>query len=418
VNEIKEIVKSTLFQLKEKNIPATPDNYFKEFSYQAKLRNEEAYEDKIFNEIIKKLTLKEQLQIETDEIDSFTKLSVFLLQRADNLKGFAFILNEILAPSIQYDIESDIDTLSIEIAKDPKKLLDRKTITKVRDITKKRILNDRKVLKDKTEDVTKLTALMGKYFNKTLLESGNSSSEISSIKKELETLNISNASNRELGLLQTRLVDTIYEIENSMEQNKIKLLHNKSQFNDLQEAVLKLQIELENAKEENNLDYLTNVLNRRAFDNEVDKIEKKHKMFGTSYAIVFYDIDHFKFINDTYGHDCGDAVLRTFAGILKGLTRQEDILARFGGEEFIVLLNYEKEKELIKYLKRVKDLIDNSNFNYKKYHNLNVKFSAGLSFRDKYTTFNDALKKADDLLYEAKKTGRNKIIMDNNISVT
>lgn len=417
MKDLKEIVKSTLSQLKIKELPATPDNYFQEFTTQAKLRNQEVDENDIFEYIIDKLTLQEQLKIQSENIDTFSKLALFLLKRADNLKGFAFVLNEILAPSIQYDIESDIEKLSVEIAKEPKKLLDRKTITQVRDITKKRILNDRKVLRNKTDDVTKLTSLMGKYFDKTLLESGNSSNEISSIKDEIESLNISDASNRELGILQSKLVNTIYDIENSMEKNKQTLLQNQTQFTQLQEAVIYLQKELESAKEENDIDYLTNILNRRAFDKEVDKIEKKHKMFGTSYAIVFYDIDHFKFINDTYGHDCGDAVLRTFAGILKGLTRQEDVLARYGGEEFVVLLNYEKEKELVKYLKRVKSLIDTSNFKYKKFHDLNIKFSAGLSFRDKYMSFTETIKKADELLYIAKNTGRNKIVMDNDIEI-
>jgi diguanylate cyclase (GGDEF)-like protein len=417
VKDIKDIVKNTLFRLKEKNLPATPDNYFQEFTAQAKLRNEEVDENKIFESIIDKLTLQEQLQVQTEGIDNFSKLSLFLLQRADNLKGFAFVLNEILAPSIQYDIESDIDKFSVQIAKEPKKLLERNTISQVREITKKRIQNDRKVLRDKTEDVTKLTTLMGKYFDKTLLESGNSSQEIATIKGELEGLNISEASNRELGVLQSRLIDTIYEIENSMEKNKQTLIQNQTQFVELQEAVENLQKELESVKEENDIDYLTKVMNRRAFDKEVEKIEKKHKMFGTSYAVVFYDIDHFKFINDTYGHDCGDAILRTFGGILKGLTRKEDVLARYGGEEFVVLLNYEKEKELEKYLKRVKNLMDSSQFNYKKYSDITVKFSAGLSFRDKYISFSETIKKADDLLYEAKNSGRNKIIMDNGIEI-
>ena len=411
---IKEIIKNTLLQLKKKGSVATPDNYYKEFTIQAKLLNEEIYECELFEDIVDRLTSKEQMQVKSQNISTFSELAELLMHRGDNLQGFAYVLNEILAPSIQYDIEDEIDKLSLSISKDPKKLLDRNTISQVKKITKKRIDNDRKVIREKTDDVTKLTSLMGKYFDKTLIESGNSSSEISNIKNELETLNISNSSNRELGVLQTQLIDTVYELENSMEKSKIELLQNKSQFNELQETVTKLQDELKNVKEERNLDYLTNVLNRRAFDQELEKIEKKHQMFGTNYAIVFYDIDYFKAINDTYGHDCGDAVLRTFAGVLKGLTRQEDILARYGGEEFVVLLNYDKEKELVKYLKRVKELVKNSSFNYKS-HSINLKFSAGLSFRQKYDSYFESLKKADELLYIAKNTGRDKIILDNDI---
>jgi len=411
---IKDIIKNTFLKLKKKGSIATPDNYYKEFAIQAKLVGEEIFECKLFDDIVEKLTLKEQMQVKAEKITTFSALSELLMQRGDNLQGLAYVLNEILAPSIQYDIEEEIEKLSVFISKNPKQLLDRSTISKLKEITKKRINNDRKVIKEKADDITKLTSLMGKYFDRTLIESGNSLSEVSNIKNELEILNISNSSSRELGVLKSKLIDTVYELENSIEKSKIELLQNKSQFNELQETVTKLQKELQNVKEERNLDYLTSVLNRRAFDQELEKIEKKHQMFGTNYAVVFYDIDYFKSINDNYGHDCGDAVLRTFAGVLKGLTRQEDVLARYGGEEFVVLLNYSEENELVKYLKRVKELIANSNFNYKN-HSIELKFSAGLSFRRKYGTSLETLQKADELLYIAKNTGRDRIILDNDM---
>ena len=411
-----KIIKNTLVQLKNKGLLATPDNFFVEFSIQSKLKNKKVYECDLFEEIIGKLTPNEQQQVKKENINTFSELCLLLMQQTDSLKGFAYILNEILAPSIQYDIEDDIDKLSINISKDPKKLLSRDTITQIKNITKRRIDNDRKVVRKKAEDVIKLTSLMGTYFDKTLIESGNSSEEIANIKKDLEDLNISDYSNRELGVLQSKLVDTVYNLENSMEKSKVQLLSNKSQFNELHDTIISLQKELESVNEEKDLDYLTNVLNRRALDKEIVKIDKKHKMFGTNYAVIFYDIDYFKAINDTYGHDCGDAVLRTFAGILKKLTRKEDVLARYGGEEFIILLNYDKENEIIKYLTRVKSLIKNSEFKYKE-DSITVEFSAGLSFRNKYDTYFEALASADDLLYKAKNSGRDKIVMDNGIEL-
>ncbi len=414
---INNIVKNTLVQLKKKGLAATPDNYFEEFDIQSKIVKQDIYECNLFNDIMAKLTQAEQVKIRDERITTYSGLALLLLKRVDNLKALAFVLNEIMEPSIQHDIKDDIDELSIDIAKDPKKLLNRNTITKIKNITKKRINNDRKVLVEKSNDITKLTSLMKKCFDKILLENGNSTDEISAIRNELESLDISASSARELGVLKGNLVSTIYDIEYSMQKNQVELLQNKSQFNELNEVIQKLQKELDNAKEEKDLDYLTNIFNRRAFDKEIEKIEKKHQIFGTNYAVVFYDIDHFKAINDTYGHDCGDAVLRTFAGILKRLTRQEDTLARYGGEEFVVLLNYENENELIKYLKRVKELIANSVFNYKDSQKITVKFSAGLSYRNKYNSFEEAIKKADDLLYEAKDTGRDKILLDNNITI-
>ena len=411
-----KIIKNTLVELKNKGLIATPDNFFVEFSIQSKLKNKTVPECELFDEIISKLTPNEQQQVKKENINTYSKLASLLMHQTDSLKGFAYILNEILAPSIQYDIEGDIEKLAIDISKDPKKLLSRDTISQIKNITKRRIDNDRKVLRNKAEDVTKLTKLMGVYFDKTLTQSGNSSEEITNIKNDLENLNISDHSIRELGVLQSKLIDTVYNLENSMEKSKVELLNNKSQFNELHETVIRLQKELESVNEEKDLDYLTNVLNRRALDKEIVKIDKKHKMFGTNYAVIFYDIDYFKAINDTFGHDCGDAVLRTFAGILKKLTRKEDVLARYGGEEFIVLLNYDKENEIIKYLNRVKNLIKNSDFKYKD-DEITVEFSAGLSFRNKYDTYFEALASADELLYKAKNSGRDKIVLDNGIEL-
>ena len=98
--------------------------------------------------------------------------------------------------------------------------------------------------------------------------------------------------------------------------NKTILNDSKERFNNLHKQIEELQKELLIAKEEKEIDFLTNVLNRRAFHHEIEKMEKKYSLFESDYAIIFYDIDHFKNINDIYGHTCGDAVLKNFASIL------------------------------------------------------------------------------------------------------
>ena len=143
-------------------------------------------------------------------------------------------------------------------------------------------------------------------------------------------------------------------------------------------------------------------------------MEKKFSIFNSNYAIVFYDIDHFKNINDQFGHACGDIVLKSFAGILKDLTRKEDVIARYGGEEFIALINYQDEVEIQRYIKRVKKIFETTNFIYKD-TKIKIKFCAGVTYRNKYDSFLEAKKRADELLYDAKRNGRNKVIFDNSI---
>ena len=208
------------------------------------------------------------------------------------------------------------------------------------------------------------------------------------------------------------MIDTIFKIETALSENKKILSNNKERFDYLNRQIEELQKELSLVKEEHQIDYLTSLLNRRAYDYEVEKMERKYQVFNSNFAIVFYDIDHFKDINDKYGHACGDAVLKSFARILKDLTRKEDVIARYGGEEFVALVHYQDEIEVSRYIKRVKNTIRDTDFIYSN-NKIKITFSAGISFRNKYESFFEAKKHADDLLYKAKNQGRDIIFLDN-----
>ncbi|NVJ53448.1 MAG: diguanylate cyclase [Campylobacteraceae bacterium] len=382
MDSTKKITKLTLESLKKKDIAPTPSHYEKEFLAQAKTLDKELYEEILQDNIL------------------------------SDLNYFIENLPEIISPSINFSNDEKINLYLEKINQNPKEFLSKTYIDMLKEITKERVKADREVLKNKTDDIIKLSNLMEKYFDKTILESTNSSEKFDVIKAELKDLNISNASYRELGQLQSKLINTIYSIEHSMQNNRVELSESKEQFDSLNKKIEELQKELAIVKQEKSTDFLTSVLNRRAYEEEVNKIEKKYEAFESNYAIVFYDIDHFKQINDTYGHTCGDTVLKTFGKILKNLTRKEDVIARYGGEEFLALINYEEEKELYKYIKRVKNLITTTNFKYKDIR-IHVEFSAGVSFRKNFKNYTDAKKRADDLLYQAKKEGRNKVIFDN-----
>jgi diguanylate cyclase len=415
LGKIKELTKNTLFQLKEGNLPTTPENYFIEFKNQAQLLDIEVAEFELYKKIKEVLTLEE---VESTEINTFTDLANILAKRVNDeeLKKLIKIFEKILKPFSDSSLIQEIEEFILKTLQNPKNIINDESINKLKKIADKRINSDRKILKDKTNDIIKLTSLMSRYFDKTLNESENSNEDIIKIKDELTTLNISESSQRELKGVQTKLIDTIHKIENSIKTNCKIINDQKIQFNSLNEQIRKLQEELLIAKEEKETDFLTNVFNRRAYTHEVEKVEKKYTIFNSNYAVIFYDIDHFKKINDTYGHTSGDAVLKNFASILKKLTRNEDVIARYGGEEFIALVNYEKEEEVLEYLKRVKKAINSTNFIYKE-ESIHIKFSAGVSYRNKYNSYSDTKKRADELLYEAKNDGRDKIIFDNNLEI-
>ena len=147
-------------------------------------------------------------------------------------------------------------------------------------------------------------------------------------------------------------------------------------------------------KKEAQIDELTQILNRRGFDNEV-----KNLKIG---SIIFMDIDKFKDINDTYGHDFGDYVLKEFARIIKKNIRSSDVFARIGGEEFIIILPETSYIHAFKVAEKLKKAIESHDFQ-------GVKVTASFGVSEFESDLEQAIKRADEALYEAKNSGRNQV---------
>ena len=141
-------------------------------------------------------------------------------------------------------------------------------------------------------------------------------------------------------------------------------------------------------------DELTQILNRRGVYKKIKEINKG--------SILFFDIDHFKKINDTYGHDFGDYVLKEIGKILKNTFRKSDIVGRWGGEEFIVILPNTNYEDGLKLAEKLRKIIENYDFQGKK-----VTISIGVS--EYNGNLEEVLKKVDEALYEAKRNGRNQV---------
>jgi len=164
-----------------------------------------------------------------------------------------------------------------------------------------------------------------------------------------------------------------------------------------------------NIQNENlNTDYLTNVYNRRQFDQYViGKIQSSSE--SRSFSVILIDLDQFKSINDTYGHATGDEVLQTAAALLRQCLRKNDFIARYGGDEFCVVLDIDNKKELEEIVGRINLFFERFNRNYKKSYEINL--SMGYDVYDTrlnqdYETF---LKHVDKRMYEAKKVKSNRI---------
>ncbi|NOX16384.1 MAG: diguanylate cyclase [Epsilonproteobacteria bacterium] len=161
--------------------------------------------------------------------------------------------------------------------------------------------------------------------------------------------------------------------------------------------------QLEKMQDMANKDFMTKLYNRRYFFEEIKSFYKQNAPF----AIAMLDIDYFKKVNDTYGHDVGDSVIISLANLLKQNTKGSDIVARFGGEEFCVALRNVDKKQAIGFFAKLRKIISDSTL---KIAGKNIKFtvSIGVAFSDR-KKIEKLLKVADDALYNAKKSGRNRV---------
>ena len=188
-----------------------------------------------------------------------------------------------------------------------------------------------------------------------------------------------------------------------LHENKKAIGYIKNYFESAK-PVLQSKILTEVLQKSNMIDGLTGLYNRKYLDNFMDNEAKEYD----SFAIAMIDIDYFKKVNDTYGHNIGDTVLKSLANVFKKSIGKNDIAFRFGGEEFIIFMpDCSKAKDTIIKLK--------DNFENTKYevdgNSFNKTLSAGISY---YKTDSDqiwhVIKNADIALYEAKNSGRNKIV--------
>lgn len=158
-------------------------------------------------------------------------------------------------------------------------------------------------------------------------------------------------------------------------------------------------------------DFLTNIYNRRAFFDRARQECLRAKREGHNMVIVMTDIDKFKSVNDTYGHDIGDIVLKDFATKLRGFIRDYDVVARFGGEEFIILLTDISLENAYKRVEMLRKSIEESNLVIG--NKINIKYTSSFGIAEIKCTgpnpFEDAIKEADNALYRAKNKGRNRV---------
>ncbi|MBD1391026.1 GGDEF domain-containing protein [Neiella sp. HB171785] len=159
-------------------------------------------------------------------------------------------------------------------------------------------------------------------------------------------------------------------------------------------------------KQSSQLDQLTEVLNRRGVLNFFSRYQQQDK-YSKIYSLLLFDVDHFKQINDQYGHSDGDRVLQQLAKNLKSMIRNQDGFGRWGGEEFILLCPGTNLEQALKVAEKIRLMISEHNFELEPSKQVTV--SIGISINKLSTPIEVAIERADKNLYAAKANGRNRV---------
>jgi diguanylate cyclase len=197
-----------------------------------------------------------------------------------------------------------------------------------------------------------------------------------------------------------RFVLMLKQIIASNEQLKTRLDAAESQL-------AKQTLQIESYLSEARTDGLTGLANRRAFDKKLDEMFLAYRAGGRSFVVGLVDIDKFKVINDTHGHPAGDQVLREVAGILRASLQEADIVARFGGEEFAVIL----PGPLTTAARRMNEVRKQVQSHHIKTEQKEIEVTASMGVSEPLSDLVVALvlRRADEALYAAKNVGRNKV---------
>lgn len=153
-------------------------------------------------------------------------------------------------------------------------------------------------------------------------------------------------------------------------------------------------------------DGLTEIANRRYIETFLEAKHREFTVFDVPIGILFMDIDDFKYVNDTYGHVFGDEVLKMVAHTLAESARGTDLVGRFGGEEFVIILAGVTEETLIDRAEHMRILIENSYIEYGG-DKISATISTGATMMLEDETITDFVKRADSLMYQSKRAGKN-----------
>ena len=198
-------------------------------------------------------------------------------------------------------------------------------------------------------------------------------------------------------------------VQESAQRSHEELVNTRKQAHDAEERVRQLEQELEQVSEKMHEDQLTGALNRRGMDEALNREIQRADRQKLPVSLALLDIDNFKQLNDTLGHQVGDQALIHLTAVIKEALRPTDAVARYGGEEFIIIMPNTGMEEGMATIVRLQRELTKKFFLHDN-NRLLITFSAGVALRNEEENPEDVIGRADKAMYHAKKTGKNRVV--------
>ncbi len=211
--------------------------------------------------------------------------------------------------------------------------------------------------------------------------------------------------NRGIEIKRERDMQRLKETENTLDEMSRRMMEIKREADEIRKRSQELEVETFQ-------DNLTGIYNRRAYDQKMIETLADLERYNVPASLMICDIDFFKKINDTYGHNVGDLALKKLASLLKERLRINDFVSRYGGEEFAIILPHTDSNGAIQAGEGIRSYIDKSVFSYKD-HRISLTISVGVSAFRKGDNSSTVFERADSALYLAKRSGRNQVKSEN-----
>ncbi|WP_060825541.1 GGDEF domain-containing protein [Sulfurospirillum cavolei] len=347
--------------------------------------------------------------ISKDDLEMMVRDVLRLLNKDDSLeiyRGLVPLIVASLSPSIASGMNDELANIGHELRASPEALGTPAFQKEIKQLISKRITLDKEEVKKKVAALDKILDEINKKIVDLIQSSNLSHQQVKTIRADLQKIDFSQDG---FESVHSKLLHIASSLENETRSLSEKMMSNQETITKLQSRITKLESALLVAKQEVKEDYLTHVATRRALSNELERVEDAFMRYKVDYTLCFIDIDHFKNVNDNYGHEAGDVILSTVGKILRKYIRQVDFAGRYGGEEFLVILPSTDLAQAIHFAEKIRNVIEQFKFLYKS-ERINVTISCGVAQRSQYASKEEVLNAADTLLYKAKECGRNQVM--------